>query len=161
METDRSVLDGIFRRCPIGISVHAPDLRILRVNRAIARFGGAPAELLRGLRIGDFLIAPDADTVERHLRGVLETGRPLIFTEQSCRLLSDPGQERVVSVSAFRMEDPSGRVLGVTQMVQDVTDRHRAMPTGAAQQGERPYRDHPGPGPDRPRTGRGGGARPR
>ncbi|GAA4889050.1 SpoIIE family protein phosphatase [Streptomyces coeruleoprunus] len=127
-EIDRSLLEGLFSRCPIGVSVYGPDLDILRVNRAIAGFGGAPAEAIRGLRMSDFLIAPDARTAERGLRSVLETGRPLIFTEQPCRLLTDPpGRERIVAVSAFRMEDPAGEVLGVTQLVEDVTDRERAQ----------------------------------
>ncbi|MEU3450752.1 SpoIIE family protein phosphatase [Streptomyces thermolilacinus] len=126
-ETDRSLLDGIFRRCPIGVAVHGPDLDILRVNRAIAQFADAPAEALRGARMEDFLIAPDARTAERALRSVVETGRPLIFTEQPARLRTDPpGRERIVAVSAFRMQDPAGEVLGVTQFVEDVTDRERA-----------------------------------
>ncbi|MER6445964.1 SpoIIE family protein phosphatase [Streptomyces venezuelae] len=125
-ETDRSVLDGLFRRSPIGLSVHAPDLSILRINRALARFTQLPAAEIRGLRIGDFLIGPDVETIETRLRRVLETGAPLIFTEQPCRLRSDPDHERVVSVSAFRMQDPSGGILGVTQLVEDVTDRYRA-----------------------------------
>ncbi|MGW7363246.1 SpoIIE family protein phosphatase [Streptomyces sp. NPDC054841] len=125
-ETDRSMLDGLFRRSPIGLSIHSPDLSILRVNRAIARWGGVPAEQYRGLRIGDFLMGPDAEKNEAELRRVLETGEPLIFTELPCRLQRDPHRELVVSVSAFRMQDASGRVLGVTQTVEDVTDRFRA-----------------------------------
>ncbi|MFI9203239.1 SpoIIE family protein phosphatase [Streptomyces sp. NPDC053048] len=125
-ETDRSVLDGLFRRSPIGLAVHAPDLSILRVNRAIARIGGITAEQTRGRRTGDFLVTADADTVEGRLRQVLETGRPMIFTEQPCRLRSDPAHVRFVSVSAFRMEDSAGKTLGVTQLVEDVTERHRA-----------------------------------
>ncbi|MBT2382963.1 SpoIIE family protein phosphatase [Streptomyces sp. ISL-11] len=125
-ETDRSVLDGLFRRSPIGLAVHAPDLTVLRVNRAIAHIGGMPAETTRGHRIGDYLVAEDAETIEARLRPVLETGRPMIFTEQSCRLRSDPAHVRYVSVSAFRTEDSAGRVLGVTQLVEDVTERHRA-----------------------------------
>ncbi|MEJ8646035.1 SpoIIE family protein phosphatase [Streptomyces sp. MS1.HAVA.3] len=125
-EADRSVLDGLFRRSPIGLSVHAPDLSILRINRALARFTQLSAAEIRGRRIGDFLIGPDLETIETRLQRVLETGQPLIFTEQPCRLRIDPGNERVVSVSAFRMEDPSGGILGVTQLVEDVTDRYRA-----------------------------------
>ncbi|MFD6315893.1 SpoIIE family protein phosphatase [Streptomyces nigra] len=125
-EIDRSVLDGFFRRSPIGVVVLGPDLRVLRVNQAIARFGGLPADAYRGRRAGDFLLGPVADWVEGKLQNVLDTGRPLIFAEQRCRLLSDPQKEIVISVSAFRMEDPTGRVLGVTQIVEDVTDRHRA-----------------------------------
>ncbi|THA33950.1 SpoIIE family protein phosphatase [Streptomyces sp. A1547] len=125
-ETDRSVLDGLFRRSPIGLSVHAPDLSILRINRALARFTNLSAADIRSRRIGDFLIGPDVEIIESRLRRVLATGAPLIFTEQPCRLRSDPDHERVVSVSAFRMEDPSGGILGVTQLVEDVTDRYRA-----------------------------------
>lgn len=125
-ETDRSVLDGLFGRSPIGLSVHAPDLTILRVNRAIAKFSGIPVEQHRGLRTSDFLIQRDTDTVERQLREVLETGRSAIFAEQPAVLRRDPGGELFVSVSAFRLQDPSGRILGVTQTVEDVTDRYRA-----------------------------------
>ncbi|MFH9421890.1 SpoIIE family protein phosphatase [Streptomyces sp. NPDC017529] len=126
-EIDRSVLDGLFRRSPIGLAVHAPDLSILRINRAIAGISRRPAAAHRGLRMEDFLIGPDVATIEERLRRVLRTGEPLIFTEQPCRLRLDPGHERVVSVSAFRMQDRSGAVLGVTQLVEDVTDRHRAQ----------------------------------
>ncbi|MGW7367519.1 SpoIIE family protein phosphatase [Streptomyces sp. NPDC054841] len=125
-EIDRSVLEGLFRRSPIGLAVHDPSLAVLRINRALARIGRITGEQARGHRIGDFLIPPDAETIEGRLQQVLETGRPMIFTEQSCRLRSDPGRERYVAVSAFRMEDSTGRTLGVTQLVEDVTDRHRA-----------------------------------
>ncbi|MBT2388619.1 SpoIIE family protein phosphatase [Streptomyces sp. ISL-1] len=125
-ETDRSVLDGLFRRSPIGLVVHARDLTILRVNRAIARFSQLPVEQHRGLTTSDFLIQQDTDTVERQLREVLKTGRSSVFAEQPCRTRQDPSREMFVSVSAFRMEDPSGRILGVTQTVEDVTERHQA-----------------------------------
>ncbi|MFD3555961.1 SpoIIE family protein phosphatase [Streptomyces goshikiensis] len=125
-ETDRSVLDGLFRRSPIGLSVHAPDLSVLRINRALARFTQLSTAEIRSRHIDEFLIGPDLKTIETRLRRVLETGTPMIFTEQPCRLRSDPDHERVVSVSAFRLEDPAGRILGVTQLVEDVTDRYRA-----------------------------------
>ncbi|UQA91189.1 SpoIIE family protein phosphatase [Streptomyces halobius] len=125
-ETDRSLLDGLFRRSPIGLAVHAPDLRILRVNRAMAKFSGVPTELHRSLRVRDFLFEADAETVEARLRQVLETGKSLIFAEQPVRILSAPGQELVASSSTFRMQDSAGRVLGVAQTVEDVTDRVQA-----------------------------------
>ncbi|MEY9989102.1 PAS domain S-box-containing protein [Streptomyces sp. V4I8] len=125
-EIDRAVLDGLFLRSPVGVVVLGPDLRILRVNQAIARFGGLPPEAYRGRRAGEFLFGPDADLAEAKLRSVLETGRPVIFAEQQSRLLHDLHRELVISISAFRMQDPSGRVLGVTEIVEDVTDRHRA-----------------------------------
>ncbi|MFJ8631958.1 SpoIIE family protein phosphatase [Streptomyces sp. NPDC093568] len=125
-EIDRAVLDGLFSRSPVGVVVLGPDLCVLRVNRAVARFGGLPPEAYRGRRAGEFLFGPDADLAEAKLRSVLETGRPVIFAEQQSRLLNDPHRELVISISAFRMSDPSGQVLGVTEIVEDVTDRHRA-----------------------------------
>ncbi|MEV6997809.1 SpoIIE family protein phosphatase [Streptomyces sp. NPDC093982] len=125
-EIDRGVLDGLFSRSPVGVVVLGPDLRVLRMNRAVARFGGLPPEAYRGRRAGEFLLGADADLAEEKLRSVLETGRPVIFAEQPARLLNDTRKELFISISAFRMQDPSGRVLGVTEIVEDVTDRHRA-----------------------------------
>ncbi|MBT2489666.1 SpoIIE family protein phosphatase [Streptomyces sp. ISL-96] len=125
-ELDRAVLDGMFRRSPIGLVVLSPDLRVVRVNQAIARVSGLPTGRHVGLRSAELLVSEDAQVAENRLRRVLETGRPAIFTEQSSRLRRDPRRELVVSVSSFRMEDSTGRVIGVTELIEDVTDRHRA-----------------------------------
>ncbi|WP_251061321.1 SpoIIE family protein phosphatase [Streptomyces sp. ISL-100] len=125
-ELDRAVLDGMYRRSPIGLVVHSPDLRVVRVNRAIAQVSGLPTERHVGLGSAELLVSEDAQVVESRLRRVLDTGRPEIFTEQSSRLRRDPHRELVVSASSFRMEDSTGRVIGVTELVEDVTDRHRA-----------------------------------
>ncbi|MGW7041158.1 SpoIIE family protein phosphatase [Streptomyces avermitilis] len=125
-QRDRAVLDGLFRRCPIGLVVHSPELTILRVNRAIERFTGIPAASFRGMPTGALLVAEDARTSVDRVSQVLETGRSLVSTEQYARLERDPARVRAASVSAFRLEDPAGRVLGVAETVEDVTERHRA-----------------------------------
>ncbi|MFB7503533.1 PAS domain-containing protein [Streptomyces broussonetiae] len=125
-QRDRALLDGLYRRSPIGLVVHGPDRRVIRVNRAVEKASGVPAEAPVGRRPSEFMVDEDAGPAEERVRHVLETGEPLIFTEQSARARHDPGRERFVSVSAFRMEDPSGRVLGVAETIEDVTDRHRA-----------------------------------
>ncbi|WP_030815374.1 SpoIIE family protein phosphatase [Streptomyces sp. NRRL S-337] len=125
-ERDRAILDGLFRRSPVGIVVHSPDLRVLRVNRAVERISEMSTDEHRGRSTGELLVAQDAETDRKRVRSVLESGKPLISTEQSLRLRSDPGRERVVSVSAFRLEDSAGHVLGVTEMIEDITGRYRA-----------------------------------
>lgn len=125
-QRDRALLDGLYRRSPIGLVVHGTDRRVIRVNRAIEKASGVPAEAPVGHRPREFMVDEDAGPAEERVRHVLETGEPLIFTEQSARARHDPGRERIVSVSAFRMEDPAGRVLGVAETIEDVTDRHRA-----------------------------------
>ncbi|MEV8557868.1 SpoIIE family protein phosphatase [Streptomyces sp. NPDC051917] len=126
-QRDRAVLDGLYRRCPIGLVVHGPDLRLLRVNRAIERFSGVPAADFRGLPTGCFLLPDDARKAVDRVLQVMETRRPLVYSEQFARLQWDPTRERVVMVSSFPMEDPSGRVLGVAEMIEDITERHRAQ----------------------------------
>jgi PAS domain S-box-containing protein len=76
-QRDRAVLDGLYRRCPIGLVVHGPDLRVLRVNRAIERFTGVPAADFRGLPTGHLLLPDDARRAVDRVRQVLETGRAL------------------------------------------------------------------------------------
>ncbi|MEW2080199.1 SpoIIE family protein phosphatase [Streptomyces sp. NPDC005283] len=125
-QRDRAVLDGLFRRCPIGLVVHSPEMTILRVNRAVERFTGVPAVSFRGMHTGALLVADDARKAVDRVRQVMQTGRSLISTEQYTRLERDPTRERAASVSAFRLEDPSGRVLGVAETVEDITERHRA-----------------------------------
>ncbi|MFB7241224.1 SpoIIE family protein phosphatase [Streptomyces populi] len=126
-QRDRAVLDGLYRRSPVGMVVHGPDLTLLRVNRAIERVTGVPAEDFRGLPTGCFLVADDARKAVDRVRQVMETGRPLVYSEQFVRLERDPAQERVAMVSSFRLEDPSGRILGVAEMIEDITERHRAQ----------------------------------
>ncbi|MGI5140086.1 MULTISPECIES: SpoIIE family protein phosphatase [unclassified Streptomyces] len=125
-QRDRALLDGLYHRSPIGLVIHSPERTVLRVNRAVEKASGVPAEAPVGHRPREFLVDEDAGPAEERVRHVLETGEPLIFTEQSARTRLDPGRERIVSVSAFRMEDATGRVLGVAETIEDVTERHRA-----------------------------------
>ncbi|MEV5879455.1 SpoIIE family protein phosphatase [Streptomyces sp. NPDC052101] len=126
-QRDRAVLDGLYRRCPIGLVVHGPDLRLLRVNRAIERFTGVPAAEFRGLNTGCFLLPDDARMAVDRVRQVMVTGKPMVYSEQFVRLEWDPARERVAMVSSFPMEDPSGRILGVAEMIEDITERHQAQ----------------------------------
>ncbi|MEU6506959.1 SpoIIE family protein phosphatase [Streptomyces sp. NPDC046942] len=126
-QRDRALLDGLYHRSPIGLVIHGPDRRVIRVNRAVEKASGVPASAPVGRHPREFMVDEDAGPAEERVRHVLETGEPLIFTEQSARARHNPGRERIVSVSAFRMEDPSGRVLGVAETIEDVTDRHRAQ----------------------------------
>ncbi|GGW31285.1 hypothetical protein GCM10010503_03730 [Streptomyces lucensis JCM 4490] len=126
-QRDRALLDGLYRRSPIGLVTYGPDRRVIRVNRAVEKASGVPAEAPVGHRPCEFMVDEDAGPADERVRHVLETGEPLIFTEQSARTRHDAGRERIVSVSAFRMEDPTGQVLGVAETIEDVTARHRAQ----------------------------------
>ncbi len=126
-QRDRAVLDGLYHRCPIGLVVHTPDMRILRVNRAIERFAGVPAADFRGMPTGALLVPEDARKAVDRVRQVMRTRRSLVYSEQYARLERAPAQEHVASVSSFPMEDSAGRILGVAEMIEDITERHRAQ----------------------------------
>ncbi|MEV5973976.1 SpoIIE family protein phosphatase [Streptomyces sp. NPDC051921] len=123
-----AVLDGLFGQSPIGLAVYDTELRLVRVNPALERMRGVPAEEVLGRHARDLLPGPQSDEVERRLRTVLETGEPVQTVEHSGReSAGSPEGERVWSVSSFRLAAPSGRVLGVASAVVDITDRHRAQ----------------------------------
>ncbi|MEV6327851.1 SpoIIE family protein phosphatase [Streptomyces sp. NPDC051909] len=120
------MLDGLFGQAPVGIAVYDTELRLVRVNPALERLSGTPAEELLGKRVHELLAGAEADAVEERLRTVLRTGRPVAAEEQHGGTPADPKRERVWSVSSFRLAEPSGRVLGVASAVVDITDRHQA-----------------------------------
>jgi PAS domain S-box-containing protein len=126
-QRDRAVLEGLYRRCPIGMVVHSPEMKVLRVNRAIEKFTGVPAADICGMPTGVLLVPDDARKAADRVRQVIRTGKSLVYSEQFVRLEQDPARERVASVSSFAMKDPAGRILGVAEMIENITERHRAQ----------------------------------
>ncbi|POX64548.1 PAS sensor protein [Streptomyces sp. Ru62] len=126
VETDLALCERLINQSPIGLALMDPDLRYLLVNPALERIDGIPAEDHLGRRLRETLPFPDVDTVESALRQVLTTGTPLLDQYHVGRPRSDPEHEHAWSLSFYRLEDPSGRVLGAATSVVDVTERHRA-----------------------------------
>ncbi|GHA58678.1 MULTISPECIES: SpoIIE family protein phosphatase [Streptomyces] len=126
VETDLALCERLINQSPIGLALLDPDLRYLLVNPALERIDGIPAEDHLGRRLRETLPFPDVDTVESALRQVLTTGTPLLDQYHVGRPRSDPEHEHAWSLSFYRLEDPSGRVLGAAISVVDVTERHRA-----------------------------------
>ncbi|WP_244942942.1 SpoIIE family protein phosphatase [Streptomyces inhibens] len=126
-EIDRAFLEALFTRSPVGLFVFDPELRLLKFNAAAEGMQGTPTETAVGRRPTE--VWPDfgAEPTERVMKQVLESGQPVISFEKRGRPPGDPGQEHIYSVSAFRLEDAHGRILGVADAVVDVTDRHRAQ----------------------------------
>ncbi|MEU8620504.1 SpoIIE family protein phosphatase [Streptomyces sp. NPDC048623] len=121
------MLDSLCSQSPFGIAVYDTGLRLVRVNPALERMSGTPAGELLGKRLHELVAGAEADAAEERLRGVLETGEPVVAVEHHGGTPVDPGRERVWSVSSFRLAAPSGRVLGVASAVVEITDRYRAQ----------------------------------
>ncbi|MFF9839553.1 SpoIIE family protein phosphatase [Streptomyces sp. NPDC020422] len=122
---DRAFVRELFLQDRVGLAVFDAGLRLLRTNTHLLPYTGVPPDL-RGRRLGDFLWPGDAASVEEKLHRVLRTGRPLIGSEEVLHTIEDPAGGVVISISAFRLQSPDGRVLGLTALFTDVTELRRS-----------------------------------
>ncbi|WP_406864399.1 SpoIIE family protein phosphatase [Streptomyces sp. HUAS MG47] len=121
---DQAFARELFLQDRVGLAVFDTELRLARTNTHLLPYSGVPRDLTDG-RLGDFLQAEDAEAIERRLRDVLLTGNPLIRAEETARTQSTPGRGAVMAITAFRLQDHSGQVLGVTALFTDVTAPRR------------------------------------
>ncbi|MEU1407278.1 SpoIIE family protein phosphatase [Streptomyces sp. NPDC005728] len=131
VERDAALAVRLVSQSPVGLAILDSDLRYLAVNPALERITGQSAVERLGRSVGEILTFLDTDP-EARLRRVLETGESVVDRDIVCRPPGDPDHEHAWSVSYYRLEDSSGRVLGLAYSVIDVTERHRAA-TEAAQ----------------------------
>ncbi|MFJ7147231.1 SpoIIE family protein phosphatase [Streptomyces sp. NPDC100445] len=136
LATDRATLRQVERnlalstrlvtQAPIGLAVLDTDLRYLAVNPALAAMHGIPeaGHIGRDFRVvlpgAPFM---DAETV---MRRVLASGVPVVDQQVVGRTAADPEHDHAWAVSVYRLEDHHGHVLGIANMVVDVTDRYEA-----------------------------------
>ncbi|MFJ6564079.1 SpoIIE family protein phosphatase [Streptomyces sp. NPDC091412] len=127
-EQDDALVRALFRQTEIGLVLYDADLRIVRTNQQPEVVG-----LVAGTRAGpggvtldEVLVAADAEAVGQRLRRVAETGKPVTNEVFRTRRRRAPEEERVVSLSALRLEDLEGRGTGVAVVFSDITDREQA-----------------------------------
>ncbi|MCX4735829.1 SpoIIE family protein phosphatase [Streptomyces sp. NBC_01363] len=123
----QSVLDAFLTGSPIGIAVLSPALRYTWMNDTLERLGGVPREDRMGRRLSEVLPGLEAEAIETLMRGVLDTGVPVIDYEYLGWTWADPRRKRAYSTSYLPLTDSDGSVTGVCYMVMDVTDRWNAQ----------------------------------
>lgn len=127
VERDVALSTRLIFQSPIGIAILDTDLRYVAVNPALERMHGIPAAQHLGRRYREIMKATKFEVPEAAMRQVLTTGIPLV--DQSTivgRTPADPGHQHAWSISLYRLDDPQGRVLGVADIVVEVTERYRA-----------------------------------
>ncbi|XHM94941.1 PAS domain-containing protein [Peterkaempfera sp. SMS 1(5)a] len=120
------MLDALFSQSPVGLHLLDTELRIVRVNLATPSSQGVRVEDLVGHRFSDVYDMVDAEGAEELAREVLDSGVPLLQHIVRTRRLSEPKWENLYEASLFRLQSPSGEVLGLAMMVVDVTDQEKA-----------------------------------
>ncbi|MFG2794744.1 SpoIIE family protein phosphatase [Streptomyces sp. NPDC048419] len=126
LEEDRAVLDALFSQSPVGVAVFDTQLRLVRANPALERMHGVPNAQALGRRLSEVLTGLDTAEIESRLAKVLETGLPVVGAEHHGRTPADPGRDHVWVTSSYALTGPDGQTVGVTDIIVDITDRHRA-----------------------------------
>ncbi|WP_455358289.1 SpoIIE family protein phosphatase [Streptomyces sp. SYSU K21746] len=116
-----ALLEGLFARSPIGLAVFDTDVRFLRVNPALAAMNGVPAPAHIGRRMTEVLPGVNGEQAEAAMRRVLATGEPVMNFRRIGRTPADPDHDRVWSTSYYRLDDSSGRPVGVSAWIIDAT----------------------------------------
>ncbi|GGU39741.1 SpoIIE family protein phosphatase [Streptomyces lavendofoliae] len=135
-ETERwerlqSMLRGLATQSPVGLAIYDTDLRVVWTNHALYQEMGTlqyaglgPDEMVTQ---GEILSDGYPGTLEEAMRGVLDTGEPVIELHYSGRPPADPEHDHVWSCSYYRLQDADGRPLGVCEETVDITARYLAQ----------------------------------
>jgi len=133
VERDVALSTRLISQSPVGIAILDPDLRYVSVNPALERIHGIPAKEHRGRYYREIMKDTRFEMPEVAMRQVLDTGVPVFdqFTIVG-RSPADPEHQHAWSVSVYRLEDTQGRVLGVAELVTDVTERYQSAQAATA-----------------------------
>ena len=127
-------LEAAFTHVPVGLAVLDRDLRYVRINRLLAEINGLPVEDHIGKSIHDAVpeIAPAA---ELRIRQVMTTGAPILGSVFEGATPAQPHMRRVWRESIYPVVDRNGAMLGVTVVVEEITEQQRLA--GALQDSQR------------------------
>lgn len=127
VEFERTLFEALFDQVPVGIAIYDTDRRYIAVNYALAAYDGIDTHSHIGHRVEDLLpdIGHSVPLLQQH---VLDTGEPVVDMLVKAATRADgPAERRYWSVSYARLEGRDGRVLGLTALVVDVTERQNAV----------------------------------
>ena len=123
-----ALLDALFSTAPAGLAFFDTDLRIVRINDALAELSGLPAAEHVGRHVND-LPRGVYGRIADEFRRVLETGEP-IRSEAAGETPSEPGVLRHWLVDLYPVVTADGRTLGIGAVVLDITERKRTEDRG-------------------------------
>ncbi len=118
-------LQDIYKEAPIGLCYLDPNLRYIHINDWLAAIKGPPVEAHLGRTLREVL--PDvAAGIEHQLRKVIETGEPIIDGRVEAETPAHPEVVRTFQHHYYPNRSEGGRVVGVSCVVADITERKRA-----------------------------------
>ena len=127
-----AVVDAVFGAAPVGLAFMDTNFHYVRVNEALARINGLPAEEHYGRSLRDVLGDELAKAIEPYHRRVLETGESVLELAIQGETAALPGEPRDWLVSYYPVRDAFGDIIGVGVVITDVTEREQARAAAEA-----------------------------
>lgn len=118
-----ALLDTLFSQSAVGLHVLDAQLRVERVNTLS---DAVAPERIVGLHFTEAYRLQDPEEAEELLGGVLESGAPVVNHVIRGQLMGAPGPDRSLMVTVHRLDDPSGRPLGLLAAVVDVNEGEKS-----------------------------------
>ncbi|MEU6196233.1 SpoIIE family protein phosphatase [Streptomyces sp. NPDC047061] len=121
---DDPLATAALTQSPCAIAVYDDQLRLRRVNDAMAEVIGLPEERIQGLRVTEIGGKPESADLERNMLRVLASGRPLDVQTY----MRTGGEDRAHAWLARMapITDAGGRVRGVSLAAHDFTENYLA-----------------------------------
>lgn len=126
-EETRALLGAVIDTSPVAFGLVDPELRYIRVNRALAEMNGVSAEGHLGKAVWEIL--PDVQPLVEKLRDVVRTGEPITDLELTGMRPATPGESRHWLANYYPVRAPDGRLLAIAGLVLDVTESRRTEAT--------------------------------
>jgi len=115
-------IEAYYHTAPIGLCVLDTALRYLRVHARLAEMNGLSVSDHIGRTIRD-VVPRIADEAERVVRKIVETGEAVTGMEINSEIPMDPGAGRVFVADWHPVKDSTGKVVNISVVVEDVTQR--------------------------------------
>ncbi len=117
-------LQLIYDSAPIGLAFLSPDCRYLQINQRLTEICGISVEGHLGRTVRDCVPAL-ADSVEKIVRSIMETGEPVTGIEVAGQR-ADQNAERSWVTYWHPLHGPDGEIVGVNVAAEEITERKRA-----------------------------------
>ena len=118
-------IEDLVREAPVGLCYFDVDLRFVYINEWLANINGLPVQEHLGKRFEELLPDVAAGAAEQ-LHRVIETGEPVIDGEVEAETPAHPEERRTYQHSYYPRESEDGKVIGVSCIVQDITEARKA-----------------------------------
>ncbi|MEE8112439.1 MAG: PAS domain S-box protein, partial [Acidobacteriota bacterium] len=125
MESPIVELELLYQSAPVGLCLMDRQFRFVRINQKLADINGRTVSDHIG-KTPDQIVPEIAAKAEPFYRKVMETGEPILDFEITGMTPAHPGSERCWNTSYYPLKDADGEVLGVSTVVQDITELKRA-----------------------------------